>query len=138
MVGSLFTLEETIFILFFSRILLGEAKKRGYNNIKEFRRCDPGRFSNLYASRRNIVHWIVKQAGDLGVSFDHPKYSNPNLDATVRIRDSATRLLYKYDVLDGKDAFHIAVAKCMGIDMLINCDGDFETVTEIEQYNPIA
>lgn len=138
MVGSLFTLEETIFILFFSRILRREAKRLTYNDIKDFRRRDANRFSQFYASKRRIVPWIVNEATTLGVSFDHPRYSNPSLDAPARIRDYATKLLQKYDVLDSKDAFHVALARCMGIEMLINCDGDFESVTEIEQYNPIA
>ncbi len=138
MVGSLFTLEETIFILFFFRVLRSEAKRLNYQDIKEFRKRNPRKFNEFYASERRIVPWIAKEARALGVSFDHPKYSNPSLDATVRIRDYATKLLHEYSVLDSKDAFHVALARCMNIDMLVACDRDFSSVTEIGFFNPLA
>lgn len=137
MVGSLFTLEETIFILFFFKSLLPEAKRLGYKDIKEFRKRDSRRFGTFYASRKGIVPWIVTEATKLGISFDHPKFSNPDIDATKRIRKCATKLLHKYSVLDGKDAFHVALAKCMNIDMLIACDRDFSSLTEIGYFNPL-
>ena len=137
LVASLFTLEETIYFLFFKQKLLTRAKSSGYKNVKDFKTKDPTGFEAYYKQFCGIPRLIVNDSRALGIRFMHPKYINPRLDSTKRIRDYAIKLLEKYSDLDSKDAFHVAIARNLRIEMLISCDKDFAAVTEISSFNPL-
>lgn len=136
LVGSLFTLEETFFFLFFKQVMNTEAKKNKFKDTKQFRRRNPQLHHKFYMSNSWLLKWIVSQSHTMSVEFLHPKYINPNLNMTDRIRQYATNLLTKYSGLDSKDAFHVAAARCMRIDTIISCDRDFLSLTEIRAYIP--
>ena len=137
LVTSLFALEETIFILFFKHRLLREAISKGFSRVKDFRISKPADFDSVYMKYRTIPRRIVNQTNSLGICITYPKYINPRLDATNRVRDYSLKLFEKYFCLDSKDVFHVAVARFLRINMLISCDNDFSSISEIQHYNPI-
>lgn len=140
MIASFLTLEEAIHTFLFKGKKSGlnyEAKKRNYSHAKDFRLKDPKIYSKVYSNYKNTALLTLRYSIALGIKFNFPVYKNPHLtNATMRVNNFAAGLLRRYDCLDTMDAFHAATAKVMNIKMLISCDRDFDTVSEIDNYNP--
>ncbi len=132
LVASLFTLEEVIYILFFRYALL---RNSPYKNIKEYKKKNLDDYVKKYRKYSGIPKRLVHECKTLGIQIQTTPH--PTFDPTLYIKEYAVKLLQKYSHLDSKDAFHIAVARVLRIDMLISCDDDFSKVQEIATFNPI-
>ncbi len=137
MIASPLTLEEAIFYLFFKRQLLTQARTFGFSSTKRFRKSRKKDFSSCYRAHSGIPKKILTESRTLGIEYAFPRYSLLGINASKRVNQYAAKMLRKYTELDSKDAFHVAIARCLRIEYIISCDNDFSSLQEIRHYNPI-
>lgn len=134
---SSFAYEEVVYVLLVKQWLLPEANKRGYGSLKEFRSKDQTQYISVYRQHNGIPRMVQKEFANLQIAMAFPSYFNPALNPSDRVIQYAAAVMRHYWQVDCKDAIHIALARCLNIDMVVACDNDFAAVKQIRHFNPL-
>lgn len=147
MYTSILSLQEAIYIILY--------KDGICRDMKNFRDKNGNPFSQHSTFRKQIPHEFIKSYKNYlprGVNFMQFFY-NLNIklafpksylvgviaenraiaDGSKRVKDYAIGLLKKYE-LDPMDAFHVAIAKCLGIDHIVSTDKGLKVIDEIKLF----
>lgn len=141
MVTSVLAVQEAFYVILYKDGIFLDMKqfkdKNGnpYQKIGAFRRQKPQEFKKSYRKHCPKLFKFVEFLYNLGVKILYPRqYITPGMtDISKRITDYAYGLLNRYE-LDPMDAFHVAVAKCMGIDYIVSNDSGFKQVDNITLF----
>jgi len=147
MYTSILSLEEAIYIILYKDGVRRDMKKFRDQNRNPFSQHSafmqqlPKAFTKSYKKHFSNVLHFVQFFYSLGIRLAFPKsYIVPTMaeeptiaEKSKRVTNYAVGLLKKYE-LDPMDAFHIAIAKCLGIDYIVSTDKGLKVINEIKLF----
>jgi predicted nucleic acid-binding protein len=147
MYTSVLSLEEAIYIILYKDGVCRDMKKfrdqdgNPFSQHSAFRQQFPQAFTNSYKKYLSNVLHFVQFFYNLGIRLAFPKsHIIPTMagkftveDKSESVTEYALWLLKKYE-LDSMDAFHVAIAKCLGIDHIVSTDKGLKVINEIKLY----
>ncbi len=141
MYTSILSLQEAIYIILYKDGICRDMKnfrdKNGnpFSQHSTFRKQIPHEFIKLYKNYFPRVINFMQFFYNLNIKLAFPKsYIVPGMvDRSNRVASYAIGLLKKYE-LDPMDAFHVAIAKCLGIDHIVSTDKGLKVINEINLF----
>ncbi|MGB2696238.1 MAG: PIN domain-containing protein [Candidatus Zixiibacteriota bacterium] len=111
------------------------ADGKPFQNIPDFKKQIPKEFKKSFRKHFPKTFLFLQFLHNLGVKILYPKeYITPGMSSkSKRITHYAYGLLNRYE-LEPMDAFHISVAKCMGMDYIVSNDRGFKQVDNITLF----
>lgn len=141
MTTSILTIQEAFYIILYKDgIMLDMQQFKDSNGIPYkkvglFKKNKPQEFKTSFRSHFPKLFKFLEFVHNLDVEISYPReYITLGMTSiSKRITDYAHGLLKRYE-LDPMDAFHIAIAKCMGIDHIVSNDTGFKVIDNITLY----
>jgi hypothetical protein len=141
MYTSILSLQESIYIILYKRGIYEDMKSfqdRSGNPLSkpsDFKKNHPQEFIKSYKKRFSSVIDFMQFFYNLDIKLAFPRsYIVPGIvDRSKRVASYAFALLNKYE-LDPMDAFHVAIAKCLGIDHIVSTDKGLKVINEIKLF----
>lgn len=147
MYTSVLSLEEAIYIILYKRGVCKDMKNfqdrngNPFSKVSDFRKERRREFIQSYKKHLAGVIDFMQFFYNLGIRLAFPKsYIIPTSSGKFTVKDKsgsvanyAFGLIKKYE-LDPMDAFHVAIAKCLGIDHIVSTDKGLKVINEIKLF----
>jgi predicted nucleic acid-binding protein len=142
MYTSILSLQEAIYVILYKGGVYQDMKNfqdrsgNPFSKPSDFRKQLPQEFIKSYKKHYPNVINFLQFFYNLDIKLAFPKsYLIPGLvDRSKRVVNYAVGLLKKYYELDPMDAFHVAIAKCLGIDDIVSTDKGLKVINEITLF----
>ncbi|MCK4428467.1 MAG: type II toxin-antitoxin system VapC family toxin [candidate division Zixibacteria bacterium] len=141
MYTSILSLQEAIYIILYKSGVCQDMKtfqgRNGnpFSKPSDFRKQLPREFIKSYKKHFPGVIDFMQFFYNLHIRLAFPKsyIISTIADKSKRVTNYALGLLKKYE-LDPMDAFHVAIAKCLGIDHIVSTDKGLKVINEIKLF----
>jgi predicted nucleic acid-binding protein len=142
MYTSILSLQEAIHVILYKSGVYQDMKNfqdrsgNPFSKLSDFRKQLPREFIESYKKHFPNVVDFMQFFYNLNIKLAFPKSHviPPMADKSTRVAGYAVGLLKRYYELDPMDAFHVAIAKCLGIDHIVSTDKGLKVIDEINLF----